>query len=156
MAARNFKLVAYAVAVRIIQAVAIAVVARICILARPVFVRRIRTVVARFSIGTSCHFELVTDPVAVRIIQAHAVAVVTRFSVEARTVVGIGFRIVVARHFIHTARDRIDARSIGIEVRFWIVVDGIRIVATADCIQERNVHAVVVLVIALWEDLSAE
>ena len=72
----DFELVAYAVTVRIVEAVAIAVVAFFGIRARTVFVGCVLVVVARFSVLTTCDFELVAYAVTVRVVEAVAIAVV--------------------------------------------------------------------------------
>ena len=67
LATRHFKLVAYTVAVRIREAVAVAVIACIGIGAGSIFVCRISVVVARRGVLATRYFKLVAYTVAVRI-----------------------------------------------------------------------------------------
>jgi len=96
------KLIAYAVAVCIREAVAVAVIARISIRARAVFVGSVTIVVASRCVLATRYFELIAYTVAVCIREAVAVAVITRICIRARAVV-------VRRICIKVARRSIDA-----------------------------------------------
>ena len=75
----DFKFVADAVAIIVVEAVALAVVTGFSIIARSVVIGSRCLIVARSSICTSCDFELVAYAVTVGVIQASAIAVVAGF-----------------------------------------------------------------------------
>ena len=82
MTACDFEFVAYAVTVRIVQAIAITVVAIFGVRARTVIVRRGGIVVTCLSVRAAFDFEFVTHTIAVSVVQAVAVAIVTGIGIR--------------------------------------------------------------------------
>ena len=106
MAARHFVLVANLIAVRVHEAVAVAVIAFVCISARTVVIRGVRIIIACRAIRAACDFKFVARAVFVRVVEAVAVAVVTRIGIITvarirRGSVKVARAVVLAaRHFV--------------------------------------------------------